>query len=74
MAAFMTRALGLSDADHPGFVDVPAGSLFETDIRKLAKAGITRGCNPPVNDRFCPKDVVSRETMAAFMDRAGWGA
>lgn len=73
MAAFMVRALGLTDANHPGFVDVEHGSLFENDIKKMAKAGITKGCNPPTNDRFCPKATVTREVMAAFMARAGWG-
>lgn len=70
MAAFIVRALGLTDASHSGFSDVPTGSTFETDIKKLAKAGITRGCNPPANDRFCPEDEVSREQMAAFLVRA----
>lgn len=69
MAAFLVRALGLTDADHPGFSDVEPGSTFDQDIRKLAKAGVTRGCNPPINTRFCPKDPVSREQMAAFVAR-----
>jgi hypothetical protein len=46
------------------------GSIFEADIAKLAAAGITRGCNPPVNDRFCPTDPVTRQQMAAFLHRA----
>lgn len=71
MAAFIARALGLIDTDNPGFVDVPVNSTFEIEIRKLAAAGITKGCNPPVNDRFCPYDTVTREQMAAFLDRAG---
>jgi len=33
-------------------------------------AGITAGCDPPVNDRFCPDDVVTRGQMAAFLHRA----
>lgn len=70
MAAFLVRALGLNANTHPGFVDVPSGSLFEEDIGRLATAGITRGCNPPANDRFCPKDTVTRQTMAAFLVRA----
>ena len=70
MAAFIVRALGLTANTHPGFVDVPSGSTFAADIGKLATAGITRGCNPPANDRFCPGDPVSRETMAAFLVRA----
>ena len=35
----------------------------------LAAAGVTRGCNPPVNDRFCPADLVTRGQMAAFLYR-----
>lgn len=70
MAAFLVRALDLTKNTHAGFADVPSGSTFAGDIGKLATAGITRGCNPPTNDRFCPKDNVSREQMAAFLVRA----
>ena len=70
MAAFIVRALGLTENDHPGFSDVAPGSTFATDIGRLATAGITRGCNPPQNNRFCPNDPVTRETMAAFLVRA----
>ncbi len=70
MAAFLVRALGLTD-DGGGnsFVD-DNGSVFEADIARLAAAGITKGCNPPVNDRFCPNDTVTRAQMAAFLHRA----
>jgi len=44
-------------------------SIFETDIEWLATAGVTLGCNPPVNDRFCPGANVNRGQMAAFMRR-----
>ena len=70
MAAFLTRALNLRDDTHPGFRDVAADSPFARDIRRLAAAGITRGCNPPDNDRFCPTDPVTRQQMAAFLARA----
>ncbi|MDH4117662.1 MAG: hypothetical protein OEW30_09755, partial [Acidimicrobiia bacterium] len=30
------------------------GSVHEGDIEAIAAAGITKGCNPPANDRFCP--------------------
>jgi hypothetical protein len=46
------------------------GSPFEPAIQALAAAGITRGCNPPSNTRFCPDSPVSREQMAAFLTRA----
>ncbi|CAN5863426.1 hypothetical protein BH23ACT5_BH23ACT5_02100 [soil metagenome] len=68
MAAFLSRALGL----EPGpvaFTD-HAGSVFRRDIDALAAAGITRGCDPPQNDRFCPDRAVTRGEMAAFITRA----
>ena len=51
------------------FKDVPNTSVFHDDIAWLAGAGVTKGCNPPANDEFCPGDNVRRETMAAFMHR-----
>jgi hypothetical protein len=44
--------------------------VFAADIAALAQAGITRGCNPPTNDRYCPDDNVTRGQMAAFLTRA----
>ena len=69
MAAFVVRALDLKAVGDVSFVDT-TGSIFETDIKKLATAGITYGCNPPANDRFCPDRPVTREQMAAFLRRA----
>ena len=68
MAAFLVRALGLEAASN-GFVD-DEGSVFEADIGALAGAGVTKGCNPPRNDWFCPDDPVTRGQMAAFLHRA----
>ena len=45
-------------------------TIFEHDIDCLATAGVTKGCNPPANDRYCPNDKVTREQMAAFLHRA----
>ena len=69
MAAFLVRALSLPAGPGGAFVD-DDGSVFELDIEALAESGITRGCNPPVNDRFCPDRAVSRGEMAAFLYRA----
>ena len=69
MAAFLVRALGLSDSGNVDFMD-DNGSIFEADIEKLATAGITRGCNPPTNDKFCPDAFVTRGQLAAFLNRA----
>ena len=70
MAAFLVRGLGLSD-DGGGdlFID-DDGLVFEIDIDKLGTAGVTKGCNPPVNDMFCPSSEVTRAQMASFLARA----
>ncbi len=52
-----------------GFNDVPEDNVFAADIQWLADAGVTKGCNPPANDLFCPGSIVTREQMAAFMHR-----
>ena len=46
------------------------GSTFEGAIEAIAADGITRGCNPPANTRFCPDDQVTRGQMAIFIVRA----
>jgi hypothetical protein len=51
------------------FTDVPDSNVFHDDISWLADAGVTKGCNPPANDEFCPSNAVTREQMAAFMHR-----
>ena len=55
--------------DGSRFVD-DDGSVFEREIELLAAAGITKGCNPPTNDRFCPHAPVRRGELAAFLHRA----
>ncbi len=69
MAAFLARARNLSGANR-NYFDDDDGSLFEDDINRLARANITRGCNPPTNDHFCPNSKVTRGQMAAFLARA----
>ncbi len=68
MAAFLVRGLGLTSQGSADFID-DNGSQFESAIEKLAAAGITQGCNPPQNDRFCPNQYVTRGMMAAFLAR-----
>ncbi|MDJ0924327.1 MAG: right-handed parallel beta-helix repeat-containing protein [Acidimicrobiia bacterium] len=70
MAAFLVRALGLSDDGGKDWFEDDDGLVFEDDINRLAAAGITSGCNPPLNDRFCPDNSVTRGQMAAFLVRA----
>jgi hypothetical protein len=71
MAAFLVRALKLPAPPTPKvFVDT-RGHIFEGAVARLASAGITLGCNPPTNNRFCPDSDVTRGEMAAFLVRAG---
>ncbi len=70
MAAFLVRALGLTDNGGGDLFVDDDDSIFENDIDKLATAAITLGCNPPVNDNFCPSGTVTRGQMAAFLQRA----
>ena len=53
------------------FSDVPDSNVFHDDISALAESGVTRGCNPPANTEYCPGDFVTREQMAAFLNRLG---
>jgi len=69
MAAFLNRALNLDPTGIDYFND-DTGSVFEGDINRLAAAGITKGCNPPTNDEYCPNAPVTRGAMAAFLNRA----
>jgi hypothetical protein len=70
MAAFLARALDL-EADSGGnrFIDDDQ-SIFEDQIEALAQAGITRGCDPPRNENYCPAADITRGQMAAFLGRA----
>ena len=42
-------------------------SVHRDNIEALAASGITQGCD---DGRFCPKDLVTRGQMAAFLNRA----
>jgi parallel beta-helix repeat protein len=70
MAAFLVRALDYTDDGGGDLFTDDDGNTFEADIDKLGTAGVTKGCNPPTNDRYCPNDYVTRGQMAAFLRRA----
>ena len=70
MAAFLVRALGYTDAGTGDLFTDDDDSVFENDIDKLATAGVTKGCNPPTHDMYCPDNLVTRGQMAAFLRRA----
>jgi hypothetical protein len=48
------------------FSDLPDTNPFRNQISNIADAGITSGCAP---GKFCPKANVTREQMAAFLNR-----
>lgn len=72
MAEMLVRAFDFGD-ENPGgedfFVD-DNGNRFEESINKIGANGVTKGCNPPDNDRFCPERSLTRAEMASFMVRA----
>ena len=43
-----------------GLEEYEDDSIVEVDVEPPAAAGNTRGCNSPVNDRFCPDGKVTR--------------
>lgn len=50
------------------FSDVPDSSQYHADIDAIADAGVTTGCG---GGEYCPTANVTREQMAAFMNRLG---
>jgi hypothetical protein len=65
----LTRALGLQPAGVGPFGDL-VDSVHAADVNAIAAAGVSRGCNPPINDKYCPDDLVTREQMASLLARA----
>ncbi len=61
----------IAEGIPPGnrFID-DDGNIHEANIEAIAGAGITNGCNPPLDDRYCPSRPVTRAEMAAFLVRA----
>lgn len=45
------------------------GSTHEANIETIAALGVTIGCNPPHNDRFCPGESVTRAQMVVLLSR-----
>ena len=65
---FVLGAAGGALAD-----DLPPGGTFLDDDGTAAEGyieDITRGCNPPVNDHFCPERALTRGEMATIFVRA----
>lgn len=50
------------------FTDVPDSSIYCTNTQWMKNRGVTSGC---AATSYCPGDVVSRASMALFMNRLG---
>ena len=70
MAAFLVRDLGYNDNDGGALLIDHGNSIFEWDIGRLGATGVTKGCNPLADDRYCTTGNVTRGEMAAFLRRA----
>jgi SpoIID/LytB domain protein len=66
MAVFISRAMGLPSPVGDHFSD-DKGKFYESAANRLYEAGITTGCG---GGRFCGDQLLPREQMAVFMDRA----
>ena len=66
MASFLYRAFDLPWTSQDFFTD-DEGLVHEGAINRVAKAGITQGCEPTL---FCPDRLVTRGQMASFLSRA----
>lgn len=76
MAELLIRSFADGDPEryaNPDGIDFfidDDGNRFESSINLLMAAGVTKGCNPPVNDNFCPDRPLIRAEMASFFVRA----
>lgn len=52
-----------------GFTDVDSDAFYSDAVEWLAQTGVTKGCDPPDNAKFCPDDPVTRGQMAVFLER-----
>ncbi len=66
--ALTLAAFPLAVGASHDFADVPNSNVFHADISALAASGVTTGCG---GGNYCPTAFVTREQMAAFMNRLG---
>lgn len=69
LAVAMVPALAFAAHPEGDFEDVPEDHTFHDDIQWMHDNGITRGCNPPENDEYCPDRELIRAEEAAFFHR-----
>ena len=51
------------------FTDVPTDAYYYEPAEWALEHGITLGCNPPDNDKFCPSASLTRAHMITFLWR-----
>jgi hypothetical protein len=71
IAVLAVMTIPIAAMASAGFDDVADDNIFTADIQWLADAGVTKGCNPPANTKYCPEANVTRQQIAAFMHRLG---
>jgi hypothetical protein len=69
LLAVVVLSLPIVVSASDGFRDVAPDDVFHDDITWLDASGITRGCNPPLNDLFCGTANVTRNQLSAFLHR-----
>ncbi len=70
MAVFLVRAFSYSDNGGGNLFIDDNGLFYENSADRLFTAGVTVGCNPPTNNKYCGEKNVTRGQMAAFLARA----
>ncbi|MDJ0925528.1 MAG: M23 family metallopeptidase [Acidimicrobiia bacterium] len=68
-AIVLDAPLDEAGSGYTGYFRDDETSVHQANIDLIFEAGITAGCNPPLNDRFCPEDDITRGQMAAFLRR-----
>ncbi len=51
------------------FTDVSDSAFYSNSVTWMKDNGITVGCNPPSNTKYCPNDNLTRGEMAVLMKR-----
>lgn len=70
MAELLVRIFGYDNPDEVDLFTDDEGSAYEASINALGHHGITKGCDPPGYDNFCPGSSLTRAQMATFFARA----
>src|SRR5690606_32319632 len=69
MAKIIASAVGIPASANRVFRD-GEDSLCRASTSGARRLGLAQGCNPPVDRRVCPRQIVGRGQMAAFLVRA----